>query len=84
MTTIGFIISGQVLASTILDQFGLLNLPVYPVTLPRLGGAVLDVTGAISCYAPDHNPLWHSNFALSFPPLTDYIRAVSSRRLEDR
>ncbi len=47
VTTIGFIISGQVLASIILDQFGLLNLPVHPITLPRLGGAVLVVTGAI-------------------------------------
>ncbi|CAN5199725.1 DMT family transporter [soil metagenome] len=46
-TTIGFIISGQVLASIILDQFGLLNLPVHPITLPRLGGAVLVVAGAI-------------------------------------
>ena len=46
-TAIGFIISGQVLASIILDQFGLLNLPVHPITLPRLGGAVLVVTGAI-------------------------------------
>lgn len=47
VTTIGFIISGQVLASIILDQFGLLNLPVHPITLPRLGGAVLVVAGAI-------------------------------------
>ena len=47
VTTVGFIISGQVLASIILDQFGLLNLPVHPVTLPRLGAAVLVVAGAI-------------------------------------
>ncbi len=46
-TTIGFIISGQVLASILLDQFGLLNLPVHPVTLPKIGGAVLVVVGAI-------------------------------------
>jgi len=36
-----------VLASIILDQFGLLNLPVHPVTLPRLSAAVLVVAGAI-------------------------------------
>ncbi len=46
-TTIGFIISGQVIASIILDQFGLLNLPVHLITLPRLGGAVLVIVGAI-------------------------------------
>ncbi len=45
-TTIGFIISGQVLASIIMDQFGLPNLPVHAVTLPRLGGALV-VVGAI-------------------------------------
>ena len=45
--TVGFIIAGQVVASIILDQFGLLNLPVHSVSLPRLGGAALVVAGAI-------------------------------------
>ena len=46
-TTVGFIIAGQVVMSVILDQFGLLNLPVQPVTLPKVGGAVLVIVGAI-------------------------------------
>jgi transporter family-2 protein len=45
--TIGFIIGGQMIASIILDHFGLLNLPTSPVTLPKLAGAVLVVIGAI-------------------------------------
>ena len=72
-TTIGFVISGQVLASILLDQFGLLNLPVHPVTFPKLGGAVLIVVGAIIVLAPDHKPLWFSNFTLFFMPARDYI-----------
>lgn len=45
--TIGFIIGGQMIASIVLDHFGLLNLPTSPATLPKLGGAVLVVIGAI-------------------------------------
>lgn len=36
-----FVLAGQVLASMILDQFGLLNLPVHYISLARLGGAAL-------------------------------------------
>ena len=43
--TITFIVAGQVLASMILDQFGLLNLPVHPVSLARIGGAALVIAG---------------------------------------
>ncbi len=43
--TVTFIIAGQVLASMILDQFGLLNLPVQPVSLGRIGGAALVIAG---------------------------------------
>ena len=46
-TTVTFIVAGQILASIILDHFGLLNLPVHPVTLQRLGGAALVVAGVI-------------------------------------
>jgi bacterial/archaeal transporter family-2 protein len=45
--TIGFIIGGQMIASIVLDHFGLLNLPTSPVTLPKLGGAILVIIGAI-------------------------------------
>ncbi|MCA1715585.1 MAG: DMT family transporter [Actinobacteria bacterium] len=47
VTTVGFIIAGQVVMSVILDRFGLLNLPVQPITLPKLGGAVLVIAGAV-------------------------------------
>ena len=39
--TVTFIIAGQVLASMILDQFGLLNLLVYPVSLAKIGAALV-------------------------------------------
>ena len=47
MVTVGFIIAGQVVMSVILDRFGLLNLPVQLITLPKLGGAVLVIVGAV-------------------------------------
>jgi transporter family-2 protein len=46
-TTIGFIIGGQMIASIVLDHFGLLNLPTSPASLPKLGGAALVIIGAI-------------------------------------
>ena len=44
--TFGFIIAGQMITSIILDQFGLLQLPVQPATALRLVGAALVVSGA--------------------------------------
>jgi len=43
--TVTFIIAGQVLASMILDQFGLLNLSVYPASLARIGDGALVIAG---------------------------------------
>lgn len=40
-------IAGQVLASLVLDHFGLLNLAVREVTFGRASGAVLVLTGAL-------------------------------------
>jgi bacterial/archaeal transporter family-2 protein len=48
--TVTFIIPGKVLASIILDRFGLLNLPVHPVSpvsLARIGGAALVIAGVL-------------------------------------
>jgi bacterial/archaeal transporter family-2 protein len=42
---VAFVVASQVLASIIVDQFGLLNLPVHPASLARLGGAALVVAG---------------------------------------
>ncbi|WP_166397163.1 DMT family transporter [Rubrobacter marinus] len=44
--TFGFIIAGQMITSIVLDQFGLLHLPVQPATALRVLGAVLVVSGA--------------------------------------
>lgn len=45
--TVSSILAGQIFASILLDHFGLLNLPVHAVTLPRIGGAVLVVIGVV-------------------------------------
>jgi transporter family-2 protein len=45
--TIGFIIGGQMIASIVLDHFGLLNLPTSPASLPKIGGAALVIVGAV-------------------------------------
>jgi bacterial/archaeal transporter family-2 protein len=47
VTTVGFIIAGQVVMSVVLDRFGLLNLPVQLITFSKLGGAVLVIVGAV-------------------------------------
>ena len=47
VTTVGFIIAGQVVMSIILDRFGLLNLPVQFITFPKISGAILVVVGAV-------------------------------------
>ncbi len=43
--TVSSILAGQIFASILLDHFGLLNLPVYPVSLARIGGATLVIVG---------------------------------------
>jgi transporter family-2 protein len=45
--TVSSILAGQIFASILLDHFGLLNLPVHAVTLPRIVGAVLVMIGVI-------------------------------------
>ena len=49
---VAFVLASQVLASIIVDQFSLLNLPVHPASLPihpaslaGLGGATLVIAG---------------------------------------
>ncbi len=42
-SSIGFILAGQVISSVILGWFGLLNLPIRLIALPRLAGAALAV-----------------------------------------
>ncbi len=46
-TTIGLFLTGQVIASIIIDHFGLFRVAVQEATLPRLLGALLIVTGVL-------------------------------------
>jgi len=40
-TTIGLILTGQVLASIVIDHFGLIRVPVHEASFPRIVGALL-------------------------------------------
>lgn len=44
-TTVGFFLAGQVVASIIIDHFGLFRVAVQEVTLPRFLGVLLIVAG---------------------------------------
>ena len=46
-TTIGLILTGQVLASIVIDQFGLIQVPVHEASFPRIIGALLIVAGVV-------------------------------------
>jgi transporter family-2 protein len=44
-TTIGLILTGQVIASMAIDHFGLFGVSVQPASIPRLMGALLVIVG---------------------------------------
>jgi bacterial/archaeal transporter family-2 protein len=44
-TTVGLFLAGQVIASIIIDHFGLFGITVQPASLPRLLGALLIIIG---------------------------------------
>lgn len=46
-TTVACALAGQVVASIIIDHFGLLQVTVNQVTIPRLIGALLIIVGVI-------------------------------------
>jgi transporter family-2 protein len=46
-TTIGLILTGQVLASIVIDHFGLIQVPVHEASFPRIIGALLIVAGVV-------------------------------------
>jgi len=45
--TFGIIVAGQMIFSVVIDHFGLLDSPVRPVSLARIGGIILITVGAI-------------------------------------
>ena len=45
-TMLSLVIAGQMVASLLIDHFGLMQMPMLPATLPRLLGAALLITGA--------------------------------------
>lgn len=47
VTMIGFIIAGQILAAIFLDHFGLVGFPVHPLSVWRVVGAILLITGVV-------------------------------------
>ena len=46
-TTVGIFLTGQVVASIVIDHFGLLGVAVQPASLGRIGGALLIVAGVV-------------------------------------
>jgi transporter family-2 protein len=44
-TTIGLFLAGQVVASMVIDHFGLFGVPVQPASIPRILGALLVIAG---------------------------------------
>ena len=44
-TTIGLFLSGQVIASIVIDHFGLFGVAVQPASIPRILGALLIIVG---------------------------------------
>ncbi len=44
-TTIGLILAGQVIASMVIDNFGLFGTPVQAASIPRILGALLIIVG---------------------------------------
>ncbi|MEX1664638.1 DMT family transporter [Zhongshania arctica] len=43
--TVSFVLLGQLLAMTLIDHYGLIGAPQYPISLRRLAGLVLMVAG---------------------------------------
>jgi bacterial/archaeal transporter family-2 protein len=46
-TMIAAIVAGQMVASLLLDQYGVLGFPVHPISAPRMLGAALVIGGVI-------------------------------------
>jgi transporter family-2 protein len=45
--TIGLILTGQVIASMVIDHFGLIQVPVHEASVPRVLGTLLIIAGVV-------------------------------------
>ncbi|MGH3975536.1 MAG: DMT family transporter, partial [Pseudonocardiaceae bacterium] len=45
--TVALTVTGQQLASALIDQFGLFRMPRRPLTMPRVGGLALLIAGSV-------------------------------------
>ncbi|MBE7106773.1 DMT family transporter [Bacillus cereus] len=46
-TTVALVLAGQIVASVLIDHFGLINVPVHLLSLPRMLGAILVILGVV-------------------------------------
>jgi transporter family-2 protein len=46
-TMIGFMVAGQMVTSLLLDHWGLVGYPIHPISIPRIIGAILLISGVI-------------------------------------
>ena len=46
-TMIGVMVAGQMVTSLFLDHWGLVGYPIHPISIPRVLGAILLVSGVI-------------------------------------
>ncbi|MGH0515863.1 DMT family transporter [Bacillus cereus] len=46
-TTVALVLAGQIVASVLIDHFGLINVPIHLLSLPRIIGAILVIIGVV-------------------------------------
>jgi transporter family-2 protein len=46
-TTVALVLAGQIVASVLIDHFGLINVPIHLLSLPRILGAILVIIGVV-------------------------------------
>jgi transporter family-2 protein len=46
-TTVALVLAGQIVASVLIDHFGLINVPINLLSMPRILGAILVIIGVV-------------------------------------
>jgi transporter family-2 protein len=46
-TTVALVLAGQIVASVLIDHFGLINVPIHLLSMPRILGAILVIIGVV-------------------------------------